>query len=139
MRYLIILIGVMTLLFSGCQKELLITNPDNAEYFSYQGFTAEGELFASGSLFFSQMDTARVEGVWFISKKKEVENIGPQIGRGTLVGQITEGRIVIDLNPEMRDNNVILMGTLENDSIVGKWQWVTFAGPTSEGPFEAHK
>ncbi|MEK6756645.1 MAG: hypothetical protein AABZ02_10890, partial [Bacteroidota bacterium] len=60
-------------------------------------------------------------------------------GAGLLTGMVDGRDVSINLNPGWVDNNVVLQGTFENDRLRGRWSWITFAGPTSEGTFDATK
>jgi hypothetical protein len=67
------------------------------------------------------------------------ERIGGQVGTGELDGSIIKGEIIIDLNPKMNDANVYLRGTIEGRRFHGKWSFNGYAGPISEGTFEANR
>lgn len=53
----------------------------------------------------------------------------------SLMGENSE--IVVDLNPQMADNNVRLVGCLTAEGFAGKWQYATLIGVVAEGPFLA--
>jgi hypothetical protein len=65
------------------------------------------------------------------------QDIGPQTGDGTLVGGFHNGKLWVELNPQFRDNNLQLTGTLVGNRYSGEWAWISFVGITSTGTFEA--
>jgi hypothetical protein len=84
-------------------------------------------------------DSVNVSGSWEFQKIGEPQQIGPQVGRGELRGVVDAERISIDLNPDYRDNNVILNGVVSGDTISGSWMYVGFPGPINSGTFQATK
>ncbi len=44
---------------------------------------------------------------------------------------------MVDLNPQMADNNVRLVGCLTTEEFAGKWRYATLIGVVAEGPFLA--
>ncbi|MBF8294515.1 MAG: hypothetical protein HW389_1060 [Bacteroidetes bacterium] len=105
--------------------------------YNYQGFDAKGLLVVAGTMSLTATDTTSVRGTWAFEGISLIDKIGPQVGSGRLVGNIQQTTISINLNPGWVDNNVLLLGTIESHRITGRWTWVTFAGPTTEGRFEA--
>lgn len=49
------------------------------------------------------------------------QGIGPQVGSGELIGSIANERIRFELNPQYRDNNLQLIGTIEDNKYRGVW------------------
>jgi hypothetical protein len=107
--------------------------------YDYRGFDAKGSLVVAGTMSMTATDTTSVSGTWAFEGVSLVDKIGPQVGSGRLVGNIQQTTISINLNPGWADNNVLLFGTIGSRRITGRWTWVTFAGPTTEGTFEAIK
>jgi hypothetical protein len=105
--------------------------------YDYRGFDAKGSLVVAGTMSMTATDTTSVSGTWAFEGVSLVDKIGPQVGSGRLVGNIQQTTISINLNPGWADNNVLLLGTIGSRRITGRWTWVTFAGPTTEGTFEA--
>lgn len=133
---------VLCLLLTACkdQGEEFIAGPrpgKDPTTYEYRGYTSGGTLGVSGSMTIAGSDSNGIVGTWVLEGVGSVDRLGPQIGAGILEGTLTDSRITIDLNPGWRDNNVILHGSIQNDRISGTWLWVTFAGPTSTGSFEA--
>jgi len=65
------------------------------------------------------------------------DKIGPQVNGGKLSGELVDGQLRLQLNPNMNDNNVTFVGTVDGDHISGTWHYSTFAGETNKGTFEA--
>ena len=137
MRSLVIASFVMMTLLRGCFD----SSTDNDEVppgaYSYTAYDSSGVEVVTGWLDFDFVDEENIEGRWELKPVGSPENIGPQIGDGNLKGMIKENVISINLNPGWVDNNVVLYGDYAEESFSGNWQWVTFAGPTSGGTFEA--
>jgi hypothetical protein len=84
-------------------------------------------------------DSAHIAGDWKLDKIGDPRGIGPQSGTGKLVGSFYEGKLIIELNPEFRDNNLQLIGDLQQGKYRGEWIWISFVGITGRGTFEAVK
>ena len=130
--YLLILI-----LFIGCNQFEQILSPEKGEFYDYTAFNSSGTVVAQGWLFLKLQDD-QVKGEWNVKKIGTAENIGPQIGSGTLAGEHKGDSIWVDLQPQMRDNNLLLQGCLRNNTYSGKWIYVSFIGPTNTGTFTAN-
>jgi hypothetical protein len=53
--------------------------------------------------------------------------------------KLTDGQLMIGLNPDYVDNNVTLVGEIENNIYSGSWFYSSFIGLTNYGFFEAKK
>jgi hypothetical protein len=138
------------LFLSACKDNVVGTLTDedhnNAESISgakfegnynYTAYDSLGSIVAVGTLSFEMKDSTNITGVWEIKKVGDPQNIGPQVGKGELVGGLSDGTLWIELNPEFRDNNVFLQGKLEKNKYNGKWFYSSFIGLTNWGTFEA--
>ncbi len=129
-------IVIMTLL-RGCFD----SSTDNGDIppgaYSYTAFDSAGVKVVTGWLDLDFVDEENIEGKWELTPVGNPSNIGPQIGDGNLIGSIKENIIQINLNPNWRDNNVVLFGDYSAEKFNGDWQWITFGGPTNGGTFEA--
>jgi hypothetical protein len=65
--------------------------------------------------------------------------IGPQVGRGTLSAYRKGDQVFFQLNPNMIDNNVSLVGTVKDTDLAGEWSWSSIAGVSAKGGFTAHR
>jgi hypothetical protein len=107
--------------------------------YSYRAYNSKGLLVVTGTLSLAVTGNWTVSGTWTLECVAPGESVGPQTGSGTLIGSIEGAKLMVNLNPGWADNNVFLSGTFDNDRCSGTWMWSTFAGPTSEGRFEALK
>lgn len=83
---------------------------------------------------------ARFYGSWqakYVGEIDQQQKIGPQINGGKLVGELTGGQLTLQLNPNMNDNNVTLVGKVDKDRLTGTWEYSNFTGVANKGTFEA--
>lgn len=136
-------IGLMLLtslaLLAGCKDsgDTIRSNEPASGIYQYKALDPKHQVVVTGTLTMRIDDAGLVQGEWALEKQGSFEKTGPQIGAGTLEGSIQNNDIQINLNPGWADNNVLLSGRFERGAWVGTWSWVTFAGPTSGGSFEA--
>jgi hypothetical protein len=107
--------------------------------YSYKGYNAKGTLVIVGSFSMATTGGSEVSGTWSLACIVPGEQVGPQTGTGELAGTLEGARLTLSLNPGWADNNVYLTGSIGKDQITGTWMWSTYAGPTSQGSFEAAK
>jgi len=134
------LLGVLqlaaVLLIVSCKKDSI--TPSLSGLYEYTAFDSAGKALVHGSINLDAKDSSHVSGTWQLDSVGSPKNVGPQLGRGNLAGNISSGKIQLNLNPNFVDNNVFLVGAPENGvSINGSWQWITFAGITNQGSFTA--
>jgi hypothetical protein len=89
----------------------------------------------------------RFAGSWqakYVGPIDKQSSIGPQTGGGRLSGELNnDGQIVIELNPNMNDNNVRLLGKIDRGTadngghMTGTWTYSNFTGLANHGSFEA--
>lgn len=138
----LILVSVM-----ACSKSYVIgqAKPFPVGDYQYSGYDKKGTKIVEGRVSISSVETKRIgsedtiqlKGNWQLNKIGNPERIGGQAGSGDLVGSIIKGKIDINLNPNISDANVYLRGTIEGRRFQGKWIFSGYAGPISEGTFEA--
>lgn len=137
-----ILIKIVFLFFisSSCKYggETIFLNVPTGCY-AYFGYDSSSTLIAKGWFKFEYEDSAKIKGNWKIETIGNPSNVGPQDGEGELVGSHTDSSIYMNLHPDFADNNVILIGKINNKYIYGNWRWVTFAGITNSGNFNSKK
>jgi hypothetical protein len=85
-----------------------------------------------------------VSGSWIIGWAPEADQntvVGPQVGEGSLRGLLAADGVILDLNPNVADNNVFLSGAFDLESLppglVGEWTHSTLIGPVAAGRFTA--
>lgn len=106
--------------------------------FAYTGYDERGKEIVKGTLNIAVDDSNRVSGTWdLVLTDTTATMIGPQVGHGTLVGDVRLEGIGVNLNPDFVDNNVVLIGRWTTTGIAGKWQFIGFPGVLNEGPFIA--
>ena len=113
--------------------------------YQYSGYDQKGTKIVEGRISITSVETKRIgkedtiqlKGNWELKKIGDPEHIGGQVGTGNLVGSILKGEIDINLNPNISDANVYLRGTIEGRRFHGKWVFSGYAGPVSQGTFEA--
>ena len=94
---------------------------------------------ASGLMQISIAKDSTLTGSWNIAAKEgfDEDKIGPQIGTGILEGQISNGKVWINMNPRIADYNIFLTGNYSGDLYEGKWYLSTFRGDDEpSGNFE---
>lgn len=111
----------------------------NATYL-YTGYDSSGREIVRGEIVVVVDDSGDVTGSWNLDAVGDPSPmIGPQVGQGKLAGR-AEGTVFgAGLNPDMVDNNVVLLGTIVADSITGIWEYVGFPGVLNQGTFSASR
>jgi len=113
--------------------------------YQYTGYDKDGARIVEGQLSITSIEPNRnkheesyeIKGHWQLSKIGNPDKIGPQVGRGDLFGSTGKGGIYIDLNPNMNDDNVILLGRIEGRRFHGTWMYSVLTGAINQGTFEA--
>src|SRR5207249_1974448 len=82
----------------------------NSTEYMYTGYSSGGTVIVRGYITLSFAEAGRVSGRWELRAFVDPSRIGPQTGRGSLIGTLSNGVLSIDLNPSFADNNVILTG-----------------------------
>jgi len=119
--------------FIGCSG---ILGPAGNTY-NYRAYDQSNKLVVIGDLVFHQLDTVHVKGSWHMLNVNGAEMTGISEAFGKFEGQLEADSLYIDLNPQWRDNNVILLGQFKKGIYQGKWQHIGLPGVMSEGRFEA--
>ena len=124
-------------LFVFSCRDSSVENPVESEAFQYWAYDSTGVPVVTGWFTMNYPDSSTILGDWHFSPVDYPKNIGPQTGEGRLQGAHQNGQIFLDLNPQFRDNNVVLVGALDKHRFSGQWTWLTFVGVTNKGRFEA--
>src|SRR5262245_59324949 len=101
----------------GGMSDLTDVPPTPPGALTYNGFDASGQQVVGGWIQFEIPDLVQhtsAMGSWTLKAIAVPQhgNIGPQVGKGTLLLDLTGAETVGDLNPGRTDANVILTGTL---------------------------
>jgi hypothetical protein len=105
--------------------------------FRYRGYDRGGILIIRGWLLIDRYGSSEVVGEWCLDKIGEPDDTGPQIGRGSLHGDLEGAQLRINLNPGFAHFNVSLTGAYNGASFIGVWRYATSRRTVSEGTFEA--
>jgi hypothetical protein len=136
--YLLLFVAVI---IAACDRDFPVYPPSDGPQgsYAYTGYDSTGVALVKGWLTITFADSVCITGDWKFARVAVGQGLGPQIGDGQLVGGRDNNEVWINLNPQMRDNNVLLRGILDETTYQGDWTWVTFAGPTTGGAFTAVK
>jgi hypothetical protein len=107
--------------------------------YRYTSYDTNGVAVVRGWLTITYQDSAHITGEWRLDKIGNPQGIGPQVGSGKLAGSFHEGKLIVELNPQFRDNNLQLVGYFQQGDYRGEWFWISFVGITGRGTFEAIK
>jgi hypothetical protein len=135
-----ILITILSLSFYFCNKDNAINGlkiPAGA--YAYTGYDSTGVKIVTGWIKIVFEDSIHLSGDWELDKIGDPQNIGHQVGSGTLLGSYDKNKIYCDLNPGYVDNNLILRGDYDDKKIAGEWMYVGFPGVINQGTFNAEK
>jgi len=125
---------------AGCTERRSVVGPDLSGSWYYTAWDTTGAAVAHGWLTIIREDSSSFRGQWHFEKIGNGERIGPQTGSDTLVGGVDEkGRVWMELRPGWRDNNLFLLGVMDEETYKGEWNYISFIGPTNHGPFLAVK
>ncbi len=144
-KYTLVGLALMMALVIGCSNS---NNPlsNTSELtligehqYQYTGRNENNTAIVQGWLKINVESGNRITGTWHLESVNGQATDLP-LGDGTLVGEFEkDAQANINLHPTHTDNNMRLIGTLQNDKFQGQWSWITFAGPTKQGKFEANK
>jgi hypothetical protein len=110
--------------------------------------TEDGEDLVKGAMLvpWPMKEGQTVRGTWearYVGPRTATQpsgdpnQIGPQVGQGSLTAEREDDELRINLNPQMADNNVLLIAAIEDGSLRGRWEYSTFAGVRGGGTFDA--
>lgn len=132
---------------AGCEKDgsdpLVLSEGGNYSYEAYGpsgGKVLEGMIHLEWPDPFADGRDAPLVGSWeidWVAGADTTLQVGPQVGHGTLEGIAGDEGVILNLNPEMADNNVFLHAIVDGNAIMGNWTWSTITGPRTEGLFTA--
>jgi len=128
-------------------KNIEQAKPFSVGDYQYTSYDQKGGKVVEGRLSITSEEPRRIQaeeqiqlkGNWQLNKAGDQERIGNQVGSGELTGSIIEGKVYINLNPNIADANVLLEGTIEGKRFHGTWSFKGYAGAISQGTFEANR
>lgn len=130
---------ILSLLYF-CDKDNCLNGikvPEGA--YAYTGYDSTGVKIVQGWIKINLDDTTNISGEWELDKIGNPENMGPQIGSGNIVGNLTNNQLFLNLNPQYADNNVFLICPYDNQKLAGQWNYSGFPGIINYGTFFAKK
>ena len=109
------------------------------DYVTHDG---AGDALTKGvlTLPYPLQEGVRFVGSWqakYVGPDTQRDSIGPQINGGKLNGDLTDGQLTLQLNPNMNDNNVQFVARVDGERLTGRWEYSNFAGLAAKGTFEA--
>jgi hypothetical protein len=112
--------------------------------YEYRATDSSGTALLIGQLDLTFHDDSTMTGSWMIGWAPDADQntqVGPQVGEGTLMGLLAADGVVLDLNPNVADDNVFLSGAFDLQTVppglVGDWTHSTLLGPVAAGHFTA--
>jgi hypothetical protein len=121
-----------TFLVFGCREARIDPFQSSsvpAGAFQYTGYDGRGLIIETGWLTIVVRDSNIVSGMWRLATE----------GSGELRGSISNGRVAVDLHPEMADNNFLLNGSVESKTFRGNWAKIGITGVMASGTFIAYQ
>lgn len=136
MKYACIFFALLVAIqWTGCKQTSSETIPGRA--YAYTSYDSGGVAVVSGWLTIIVSDSTAISGEWHFTPIGSPQSIGPQTGDGKLVGGINSEKVWIELNPQVRNNNLQLNGTLALGQFAGEWTWISYSGIANQGMFKA--
>jgi hypothetical protein len=135
-RSLIIFVLLTVLSLQGCKKTSESVPPGA---YAFTSNDSTGVLIVKGWMTLVIADSSTITGEWHFDAVHSAEGIGPQTGNGNLVGGINGTKVWIELNPNIRNDNLQLNGILSHDRLDGVWSWINYNGVANQGTFSAIK
>ena len=123
------------MLCDGCNETSAERIPGGA--YAYTSYDSSGVALVKGWLTIIVSDSGTVSGEWHFVPIGAPRQVGPQTGDGMLVGGTDDGKLWIELNPRVRNNNLQLNGTHADGRCAGQWTWISYTGMANGGTFEA--
>lgn len=138
-KLLFIVLLALLFSFASCEDDDSLVGPTPSGAYSYTSFDSLGMAIVRGWFTMIHEDSTKLIGNWSFEKIGNPQDIGPQVGAGKLVGGVDQDRAWVELNPQYRDHNLQLIGTIKGNKFSGKWMWLSLAGISNHGTFEAIK
>lgn len=136
MKYACVFFSLLvTILWVGCKQTSSESIPGGA--YAYTSYDSGGAALVSGWFTIIVSDSTAISGEWHFKPIGSPQRIGPQTGDGKLVGGINSEQVWIELNPQVRNNNLQLNGTLALGQFAGQWTWISYSGIANQGTFKA--
>jgi hypothetical protein len=123
------------------------SKPDVSGVYLYDGYNATGYPLVTGWLSIGPMPgfPELLNGTWSLGYVGDptgtdpTQAIGQQLGKGELRAGVLNGKVVVDLTPNIGNYSVGLEGTITNGQYTGSWFWTIFGDRKTNGTFSATK
>jgi hypothetical protein len=138
MRKIVPLIALLLLASCAGEKRDEGLPPLRSHVYRYTAWAEDGREVVRGWM---HLDKTRggVVGEWWLLQVGNPYPIGPQRGQGRLTGVLRDGRLVMELQPDRRDDNVVLVETGQGKDLSGTWEWSGIAGVMGRGTWRAKR
>ena len=138
--YIFMMAIILSLSLNFCDKDNSIngTNIPKGAY-AYTGYDSTGTKIVKGWIKIDFDDSTTISGEWELDKIGDPENIGPQVGSGTLMGNLQNNQLFLNLNPDYVDNNVFIICPYDDQKLAGTWNYAGFPGIINYGTFVSEK
>ncbi len=143
----IVSVVALCVIMGSCSKETTTAPSTTSTVYNYTGTDSTGVTIVLGTLSIQVFDSAKMSGSWNLASANGASSamFGPQFGSGSWQGTRTLVTLLINLNPGVVDDNVVLNGTAvyanpgdqAPASFRGDWQFVTLHGISNHGSFLA--
>lgn len=107
--------------------------------YNYNGYDPTGVKIVTGWVKIIIVASTYLSGEWNLEKIGDPQNIGPQVGSGTLIGNFENNQLFLNLNPDYVDNNVFLTCPYDDQKLTGKWIYSGFPGIINYGTSVAER
>jgi hypothetical protein len=134
MKLVLGFLAVSIIFFNSCED----SDPNSfPKSYKYTGYDSSWNKIIEGYLWIDSIDSVEVKGGWRFHLISDCENIGPQIGHGSIEGTTNMlGILSLNLNPGTIDNNVLLDCSMRLPyRIDGRWSYIGFPGVINWGRF----
>ncbi len=139
-KLLFIVLLALLFSFASCDNESnSLVGPTPSGAYSYTSFDSLGMAIVRGWFTMIHEDSTKLIGNWSFQKIGNPQDVGPQVGAGKLVGGVDQDKIWVELNPQYRDHNLQLQGSITGNKFSGEWMWLSLAGISNHGTFVAIK
>ena len=128
---------ISLIILNSCEDNPVKSNLRGLYFFS--GFDSKGVAIAEGWLTLELTDSTNISGEWNINEIDNSQNFEYFEGKGDLVGGKNNDEIWVELYPDFVDNNLHLLGRLNNNNFSGNWARITFHGVVNHGTFICDK
>lgn len=102
-------------------------------------YDSAAEKLAEGTMEIAEPDNTLLSGSYIFTKKYAEDFPAYSTMKQNFEGNLTDngGKIFLNLNPKIADNNVFISADVSVDSLNGKWTYSTMKGIKDSGKFRA--